>query len=122
MAASKIDRPALIQPKVLEEFQKSMRAGRAKAGPRRDLAEQIGQAPAAGDRAEISAQGKKLEDLRRTFTSSRPALASAPDVRQERLSEVRARLQSGFYNTDEVRQQVAARLGAVLKRLDSLID
>jgi hypothetical protein len=70
---------------------------------------------------EISANARKMADLRRTIDQSREALAAAPDLRQERIAQARERIQAGFYDSREVREEVAGKLSQVLRRLDSLI-
>jgi flagellar biosynthesis anti-sigma factor FlgM len=123
MAMNNIGRPSFVQPGALEQFRKQ------EATPTRDQASgadskgsQIGQGQQAQDRAEISSHARRLEDLRRTMDQGRQALAEVPDVRQERVEEVRNRLASGHYQKAEVRQDTAQRLGAVLRRLDALIE
>ncbi len=120
MAMNKIDGAGFIQPNILDKFLKSNASHEEK--PDR-LASSGGQATAGkqgGDRVEISEHARKLDDLRHTLEASRKAYSLLPDVRQERLAQARARLESGFYDSAEVRDEVAARLGAVFKQLESI--
>jgi hypothetical protein len=55
------------------------------------------------------------------LAAARQALAALPEVRDERVAQARARLSEGVYDTVEVRNAVAGRLGAVLRRLENLI-
>lgn len=77
-----------------------------------------GSAPA--DRVEISDTAHQLMDLRQAVDSGRMALGVLPEVREDKLEEVRAKLQQGFYQSVEVRDKVAGALGGVLRNLDQL--
>ncbi|MFC1525859.1 flagellar biosynthesis anti-sigma factor FlgM [Candidatus Latescibacterota bacterium] len=57
----------------------------------------------AGDVVEISETAQEAADLS-------AALKAAPEAANPRLAEVQARVKSGYYNTDEVRQQIADAL------------
>jgi hypothetical protein len=72
------------------------------------------------DKAEISQKAHQLNALRMAVESGREALDQVPDVRQDRVAEVRARLNRGYYNSVEVRAQVAAKLNAVARTLEDL--
>jgi hypothetical protein len=76
--------------------------------------------PKPGDVAEISTRAHRLVDLHATVKAGRAALLAAPDVREERLAEVRERLATGFYNSSEVHAKVAARVARVLDGLEKL--
>ena len=120
MAMNRIGKPQLVQPKVLEQFKKS-------GGPRESASERSGKKASltahsekVADRVEISANARKLNDMRQAMVAGRRALDQLPDVRQERIAQAKARLQSGFYDSAEVRQEVADKLRSVIKRLDTL--
>lgn len=69
-----------------------------------------------GDKAEISTQARELSYLRAAVDTGRAALAETPaasEAEAEKLTEVRQRLASGFYNSAEVRDQVAGKLTAM---------
>lgn len=124
MAMNNVGGTPQIHPGLLEQFKRTESApahegtgGKAGSGPLK-----IGNGEQGGDRAEISADARRLNDLRRTLEGSRQAYAGLPEVRQERLAQVRERLDSGYYHSEEVRQTVAERLGSVLRRLETLID
>jgi hypothetical protein len=120
MALHNVGRPDHAQAGALGQFKRmsgpqASGRGRETSGPHSASRE----APVE-DRAEISDQARRLEDLRRTMAAGREALSREPDVRQERLAEVRQRLAGGHYDSDEVRRSLAGRLGAVLRRLETL--
>ena len=62
------------------------------------------------DVAEISKEAKQLAEEAKV----RDIMAKTPDVRQDRIDEVRAKLQNGDYNSDEVMSKVAEKLMKVL--------
>lgn len=72
------------------------------------------------DKAEISLKAHQLNDLRNAVDSGRDALEEVPEVRQDRVAEVRARLNRGYYNSVEVRAQVAEKLNDVARTLEDL--
>jgi hypothetical protein len=119
MAMDRIDKPSLVGRNVLEQFQ---RAGAQAAGSGR-----AGDAPGGGtaepaERAEISSRARRLVELRQTLATARSAYEAldADGGRTTRLEQVRARLATGAYHTEEVRQAVAGRLVGVLRRLSEL--
>jgi anti-sigma28 factor (negative regulator of flagellin synthesis) len=123
MAMHNIGRPPQVQPGALERFRKQAAgATRDKETAAAGSATRTDSQAVAGERLEISDQARKLESMRRALLAGRRAYEEAPEVRPERLAEVRARLDSGVYETQEVRQTVADRLGAVLRKLDALIE
>ncbi len=73
-----------------------------------------------GDHAVISSNARVLVDLRAAVDTGREVIASTPDVRHERLAQVRERLAAGYYQSAEVRQRVAGRVLKVIDALDSL--
>jgi hypothetical protein len=105
----------------LERFNRTDRAGDQEG---KSPAETGASRPEAGlqpgDRAEISPKAHRLMALRNAMDSGRQALADLPEVRQDRVSEVRSRLDRGFYNSLEVRSRVAERLGDVARNLEDL--
>ncbi|HEX7072011.1 MAG TPA: hypothetical protein VF190_14455 [Rhodothermales bacterium] len=80
---------------------------------------QSAQAPeSAKDRVEISEAGRKaLAGSARSASEiefARKALAEVPPLSDERIAQIRARLQEGFYLTKEAQDVVAAGLAATL--------
>jgi hypothetical protein len=81
----------------------------------KDTASQAHPQP-SGDKAEISTQARELSYLRAAVDTGRAALAETPaatEAEAEKLTAVRQRLASGFYNSAEVRDQVAGKLTAM---------
>ena len=120
MAMDKINSSPLLRPSSLDTFQTTRKGEDRPAG----TGSADAGAPAAGtqataDKAEISAEARQLVDLRQAVDAGREALAALPDVRQERVADARQKLQAGFYNSSEVLDQVAEKLGKVLAAIPS---
>ena len=105
----------------LEKFQGASRTGSperelslAKGSPSREM-----RTPAS-DSAEISSKAHQLNALRHAVEVGRQALESLPAVRKDRVAAARARLNTGYYNSAEVRGQVAERFDAVARHLEEL--
>ena len=56
------------------------------------------------DKVEISSEVKKLQ---KTLSNLKTELKSVPDVRSEKVEEVKARMESGFYDKEENIRNVA---------------
>jgi hypothetical protein len=73
---------------------------------------------AAKDRVEISEAGRKAlagsTHSASEIDFARKALAETPSLSDERVAQIRARLQEGFYLTKEAQDVVAAGLAATL--------
>jgi hypothetical protein len=121
MAMPKLESNSFFPSRQAEAYAKGVgprQAGLSTAA-REDAA--VNPHPAArGDRAEISTGARDLVDLRASVDAGRATLADVPDVRAERVAAARERLESGFYQTAEVRLATAERLKGLLKSLDAL--
>jgi negative regulator of flagellin synthesis FlgM len=62
------------------------------------------------DDVQISAEARKLAEEKKI----QDMLRNAPDVREDRIAEVKAKLESGAYDTEEVLNDVAEKLMKVL--------
>lgn len=95
-------------------------------GPRRDgqtaspkdTSNQAPANPPGGDKAEISTRAQEFLDLRAAVDAGRATLeeleaVEAVEARTEKMASVRERLASGFYQSAEVRDQVAGRLSSL---------
>ncbi len=72
------------------------------------------------DTAEISPKAHRLIALRHALDSGHKAVDELPEVRQDRVEQVRARLNKGYYNSVEVRTRVIERLEAVARNMEDL--
>ena len=68
--------------------------------------------PSTSDHAEISDKGREMVDLKQAVDTGRAALEREPDVRADRVAQVKERLASGFYQSAEVRDRVAGRISS----------
>ena len=106
---------------ILARFQGSERAEAREERPSRKV-EATGREHRAApqDRVEISPKAHRLMALSHAMEFGLQALASLPEVRQDRVAEVRTRLDRGFYNSVEVRNRVAERLDHLARDLEVL--
>lgn len=79
-------------------------------------------ARADGDRFEPSSAAESYARLHETLDRGRAAVAQQPDVRQERIDEVKQKMLDGEVITPEVREQVAQSLERVMKILDLFVS
>jgi hypothetical protein len=70
--------------------------------------------PSFSDHAQISDDARRLVDLRQAVDVGRAAVERASEVRDERVAQVRERLESGFYQSTEVRERVAERISGLI--------
>ena len=62
------------------------------------------------DTVEISPKAHRLNALQQSIEHGLAVLSELPEVREDRMAEVRSRLNRGFYHSVEVRKLVAERL------------
>ena len=66
------------------------------------------------EKLQISQKAMDLLRMSELMNSARNTLEKAPDVRADRIAEVKERLRAGVYETDGVRQELAHRLSSIL--------
>jgi len=124
MSANKIDRSLLGDPMALTRFnqtrpaeQEGERTGRlaASAGE-----ERVAMQPA--EKLEISPSARKLAQMRDLLEAGRARLDDEMPDRAAKLETVKQRLQSGVYDSKEIRHQVAGELTGLMRGLDTLLD
>jgi len=62
------------------------------------------------DKVEISSKGKNLQNLEAIKRKAQAVLKNTPEVREEKINEVKKRVQSGYYNSPQVINNIADRL------------
>ena len=72
----------------------------------------------AGEKLQISQKAKDLLAMTDLMNATRKTLDDQPDVRAERVQEVRERLKAGVYDTKGVKDELAHRLTSILGDLD----
>jgi hypothetical protein len=121
MAMNKIGGTDIVRSRILDQFTRSSGAESRNGGQVDAEGAGTTRRAAPADRLELSDHARRLEGMKRTFDAGRLALESVPDLREARIAQARSRLATGYYDTPEVRGEVAARLGEVMKRLDALL-
>lgn len=121
MAMDKINGSPLVRPGGLEKFLGTARSEKD------DKADRTGSegvaatrnAPPA-DTMEISEAAHRLVDLRQAVETGRKAMEALPEIREDKVEEARKRLAQGYYNSPEVMDKVATKLGSVFEKIDEL--
>ena len=92
---------AIIQP-ITAELRKIENAKKADKESR-------SRAPAS-DKSEISADARHLSATQGQFTTISASVAAQPDVRTDKVAEVKEKIQQGYYNSDEFIDKLADKL------------
>ena len=74
------------------------------------------------DRFERSSAADKFETTTQLDAAGKQAIADLPEVRQERIAEVRQKMLDNEIITPEVREQVSTSLKRVMELLDLFVD
>jgi flagellar biosynthesis anti-sigma factor FlgM len=64
----------------------------------------------AADRSEFSANAQRLSETKAQFEAIAASLESQPDIRPEKVAEVREKIDQGYYNSDEFIDKLAGKL------------
>jgi flagellar biosynthesis anti-sigma factor FlgM len=62
------------------------------------------------DRSEFSANAQRLSETKAQFETIAASVAAQPDVRPEKVAEVRNKIEQGYYNSDEFIDKLADKL------------
>ena len=73
----------------------------------------------SAEKVQISQKARDLLRMSELMNAARNSIDKTPDVRAERIAEVKERLRAGVYDTDGIRQELAHRLSGVLGDLPS---
>ncbi len=121
MGMDKIIGSPLSQPGALDKFQGTGRSEKKEtSATEQGLGGETPNVANQGDKAEISATAHRLMDLRQAVDTGRTAIAGLPELRENKLAEARERLASGYYQSDEVQEELAAKLDGVFRKMDAL--
>ena len=63
-----------------------------------------------GDKVEISSQARKLQDTQGLQAVASKTIKETPDVREDKIAEVRQRILDGFYNQSNISSSIADKL------------
>ncbi len=72
-----------------------------------------GTAPAdskPADKVEISSKGRGLQQTETIKNAASAAMNDVPEVREDKVNEVRQRIEEGYYDKPEVKQELAGRI------------
>ncbi len=113
MTLNKVDTSAMTQTHLVDPYgpTRQQKNDTNVASPK-DTGNQAPSPPLA-DQADISAEAHKLVDLKKAVDVGRAAMARETDDRSDRIAQVKERLTSGFYQSAEVRDQVAGRISSL---------
>lgn len=64
----------------------------------------------AADRSEFSANAQRLSETKAQFEAIAASVEAQPDVRPEKVAEVRQKIEQGYYNSDEFIDKLADKL------------
>ncbi len=70
---------------------------------------------AAGEKVQISKEARDLLELTDLMSAARKSLDESPDIRADRVREVKERLKSGVYETKGIQDELAHRLASILR-------
>lgn len=121
MATDKVNLSSLNA--AMARFQKTQGAHeQAKSAQNGGAMREPAQSADVGDRFERSAEAESYAKLHATLDRGRAAVANQPDVRQDRIDAVQAKMREGKVITPEVREQVSQSLERVMKILDLFVS
>lgn len=121
MAMDKVNGSPAMRPGLIDQFQRT-KPGQEAPDPGVIATDSplAGKPAAPGDKAEISQAAHRMAELREAVDIGRTALKALPEVRQDRIDEVKDRLDKGYYQSVEVIETVAERLSPVIDAMDGL--
>jgi len=62
------------------------------------------------DKVEISVEARKLQDTQNATAAALNAVKNTPDVREDKIAEVRQKIVEGFYNQSNIATVLADKL------------
>jgi negative regulator of flagellin synthesis FlgM len=62
------------------------------------------------DKSEISSGAKQLSETKAQFETISASLATQPEIRAERIIEVKRKIESGYYNSEEFLEKLTDKL------------
>ena len=71
----------------------------------------------SGEKLQISQEAQELLRMSELMSKAKDKLETTPDVRADRIREVKERLEAGVYDTKGIRDELAHRLSSVLSDL-----
>lgn len=62
------------------------------------------------DRSSISSDAQKLSETKAQYETIASSVAAQPEIRADKVDEVRKKIESGYYNSDEFIDKLADKL------------
>lgn len=121
MTTNKINQASINANQQLNRFKKVDSEKSDKAGNERAVQSGADHTRIASEKLEISQKAYNLQKLKEIMEAGRAALAEEPPVREDKVAEVRQRLADGFYQSADVKAEVAAELSSLMSRMDKLL-
>lgn len=120
MAMNNINNSSLVRPGNLDRYQGTAKS--EKDGKAENLEQNLGttQPPKPTDKAEISDAAHRMIDLRQAVDTGRDTIEALPDIREEKVEQAKKRLAQGYYNSLEVQDRIADKLGSVFNKMDEI--
>ncbi|MCP4145500.1 MAG: flagellar biosynthesis anti-sigma factor FlgM [bacterium] len=121
MSTNKINQANINANQQLNNFKKVDSDKSTKTGNDSSVKSGIDQARIASEKLDISSKAHNLQKLKEIMESGRAALAEEPPIREDKVAEVRQKLADGFYQSADVKAEVAAELSSLMSRMDKLL-
>jgi len=120
MAMDKINGSPLLQSGMLDRFQGTKTDKSKNSEETGVTAPQPSSSGPTSDKAEISETAHKLIDLRQAVDTGRVAMEQLPDIREDKIALAKQRMAEGYYQSEDVQNKVAEKLGSVLDSIDKI--
>ncbi len=103
-----------------DRSQESQKLGSSSASVADDARARPEAAAGSGEKLQISQKARELLRMSELMTHARNKLDSEPDVRADKVQEVKQRLKAGVYETRAIRDELAHRLSSILGDLPAI--
>ena len=86
-------------------------AGKPKGIERKGVKRKVETIPVKnGDKVQISTKARGMQESQSVVKTGVTALKNYPDVREDRIQEVREKIQQGYFSSKEVKEGLAEKL------------
>jgi len=121
MSTNKINPASINANQQLNKFKKVDAEKSGNAGNDCSVKAGIDQTRNASEKLDISQKAHNLKKLKEIMDAGKAALAEEPPVREEKVADVRQKLADGYYQSADVKAEVAAELSSLMRRMDKLL-
>lgn len=120
MAMDRINGSPLHRPGGVDKFLGTAQNNQGKKADETEASQSSPAKAKPADTMEISDEAHRMVDLRKAVDTGREAMQAMPDIREDKVALAKKRLEQGFYNSSQVRDDIAQKLGAVFSTMDEL--